>query len=91
MNSLFGLFHNQLLSCFPAYLRQFKSKSHIQGHPQKLENQSFHLTPSLMEFQTILLDTLALKRGARFFDPTCILNILALRAECSLVSERCPW
>ena len=31
-----------------------------------------------MEFQTILLDTLALKRGARFVDPTCKLRFYSL-------------
>ena len=65
-----------ILSRFLAYLGQFKSKSHIQGHPQKVENQSFHLTPSLMEFQTILLDILTLKRGARFVDRTCMFRTL---------------
>ena len=30
----------KLLSHFLSYLGQFKSKSHIQGHPQKVEKQS---------------------------------------------------
>ena len=38
---------------FLAYLGQFKSKSHIQGYLQKVKNKSFHLTPSLMGFQTV--------------------------------------
>ena len=47
-----------ILSYFLAYFGQFKSKSHIQGHPQKVENQSFHLTPSLMRFLALLLEIL---------------------------------
>ena len=39
-----------LLSHFLAYLGQFKSKSYIQGHPQKVKNKTFHLTPSLMGY-----------------------------------------
>ena len=41
---------SKLQLCFLAYLRQFKSKSHLQGHPRKVENKSFYLTPSLMQF-----------------------------------------
>ena len=47
------------------------SKSHIQGHPQKVENQSFHLTPSLMGFQALLLEILALKKGTNLFNRAC--------------------
>ena len=48
-------------------LRQFKFKSHIKGHPQKVENQRFHLTPSVMGFKAkdLLLELLAHKKGAR--------------------------
>ena len=58
-----------LLSRFLAILRQFKSKSHIQGHPRKVETQSFHLTPSLIEFQAILLEILVLKKGHKVCQP----------------------
>ena len=60
-----------MLSRFLAYLRQFKSKSHIQGHPQKVENRTFHLPPSLIGFQALLFDILARKRGARFVFVAC--------------------
>ena len=43
---------------FLAYLGQFKSKSYIQGHHWKEENQTFHLTPSLLWFQALLLQIL---------------------------------
>ena len=42
-----------------------------QRHPQKIENQSFHLTPNLMGFQALLLEILALKKGTNFFNRAC--------------------
>ena len=68
------------LSHFLAYLGQFKSKSHIQGHPQKVENRTFHLPPSLIGFQVLLFDILASKRGARFVDAPCRCQIWHLTA-----------
>ena len=62
---------SKLLSHFPAYLRQFKFKSHIQRHPQKEENKSFHLTPILMGFQALLLEIWALKKCPNLFDRPC--------------------
>ena len=54
--SNFRLFYNlSLLSHFLAFLWQFKSKSKIQGHPQKEDNQSFHLRPRFMRFKALLL------------------------------------
>ena len=61
--SFWAILFSNLLSHFLAYLRQFKSKSHIQGHPQKEENKSFHLTPILMVFQALLLEIWALKKS----------------------------
>ena len=63
---------SKLLSCFIAYFRQFKSKSHIQGHFWKEEIKSFHLTPRLMGLQALLMEILVLKKGARFVGATCI-------------------
>ena len=70
--SFWDILQSKLLSYFPAYLRQFKSKSHIQGHPQKVENQSFHMTPSLMGFQALLLEILALNKGTNLFNRACM-------------------
>ena len=66
--SFWDILQSKLLSYFLAYLGQFKSKSHIQGHPQKVENQGFHLTQSLMGFQALLLEILALKKGTNLFN-----------------------
>ena len=53
--SFWDILQSKLLSYFLAYLGQFKSKSHIQGHHWKEENQSFHLTLILMGYQALLL------------------------------------
>ena len=51
---------SKLLTHFLGYLRQFRSKSHIQGHPQNVKNRRFHLTKGLMGFQALLLEIWAL-------------------------------
>ena len=57
--------HFWVLLCFPAYLRQFKSKSHIQGHSRKEEIKSFHLTPRMIGLQALLMYLWALKKGRK--------------------------
>ena len=57
--------HFWVLLCFLAYLRQFKSKSHIQWHSRKEEIKSFHLTPRLIGLQALLMEIWALKKGRK--------------------------
>ena len=47
---------SEILSSFLAYLKQFQSKSHLQGHLRKVESKSFHLTPILRQFQALLFE-----------------------------------
>ena len=52
----------KLSSVFLVYLRQMKSKLHIQGHFCKLEIKSNHLAPRLMVFFQLFVKILAPKR-----------------------------
>ena len=61
--SFWAVLTSKLLSCFLAYLRQFKSKSHIQRHHWKAEIQGFHLAPSIMGLQALLMEIWALKKA----------------------------
>ena len=51
----------KLCSVLLAYLRQFKSKSPIQGHFWKLEIKGFHLAPRFLGFYLLLMKILAPK------------------------------
>ena len=54
------------------------SKSHIQGHPKKVENKSFHFTPSLMGFQAFKLDLLAPEKCAILFGRPCMYDTYSI-------------
>ena len=73
----------QLHSVFLAYLRQFKSKTLIQGHFCKLEIKSFHLAPRLMGFN-IDEDISSLKKRTRFALVACMYLSLALKASLTI-------
>ena len=60
--TIMTLSHFWVLSCFLAYLRQFKSKSHIQWYHWKAEIQGFHLTPSMMGLHALLMEIWAIKK-----------------------------
>ena len=45
----------KLHSVFLAYLGQIESKSHVQGHFQKLEIKGFHLAPRFMGLYSLMM------------------------------------
>ena len=61
----------KLCSVFLAYLRQMKSKSHIQGHFWKLEIKSFHLAPRFIGFFSLFLMILAPKSTQKRDEVCC--------------------
>ena len=73
-----------MLSRFLAYLGQFKSKSHIQGHPQKVENKSFYLTPSLMGVKVLLLEICVLEKGREVCRRTLYVVTVCSMSVCRL-------
>ena len=84
-----------LLSRFLAYLGQFESISHIQGHPWKAENYSFLLTPSLIT--PLLNGPLAKNRDQRSGilhiarDPLSSPKMLLVRSESWILRRKSPF
>ena len=86
---------SKLLSWFLTYLRWFKSKSQIHWHHWKAEIQGFHLTPSIMGLQALLMKILALKKSARFVGRTCTYRLLiqfpGTGTRDAKLDECCGW
>ena len=71
-----------LLSCFLAYLGQFESKSHIQGHPWKAENIAFIWHQAWWGFRLYCWRYGLFKMCPNLFDRPCTTKILGWYVLC---------